>query len=160
MKMTIEIKGLDETIASLKTFDAEAIKVFKSAIRATAYATAKGARQGASGSIKEDVKVRIRNDGLTAFVSVGNFIGKFIEFGTGLFGPKGKAYRIPRLRRKQQPKPIALPWGKVVESITHPGIKPKPFLFPSWENEKPKFAQRMRQAIKRAEKKAARGAKT
>jgi hypothetical protein len=40
--------------------------------------------------------------------------------------------------------------GLYLKEVTIRGQKPQPFLFPSWEEEKPRFIERITKAVKKA----------
>lgn len=67
----------------------------------------------------------------------GGYYGHMIEYGTGLYGPKGREYWIPRKSGKVV-KFIDKRTGKevVVERFKHPGMRPRPFMRPAFDENK------------------------
>ena len=93
-----------------------------------------------TGRLRSSIRIDFLQNGLAADIATDVEYADFVEFGT-------KPHTI-EAKNKQ-----ALFWKGAehpVKSVEHPGSPPKPFMFPAWEEEVPKFIACLERDIKKA----------
>jgi HK97 gp10 family phage protein len=158
MSFTTDIVGMKETIAAISDFDEEVQAEVKAAVKASGEAVCNAAKQRVPvnrGKLKNSIKLYLLNKGMTALVAAGDtkdgYIGKFVEYGTGIYTTSDTAPHKPwTIRLRKAAYMIVAGGGLYLKEVTIRGQKPQPFLFPSWEEEKPRFIERITKAVKKA----------
>lgn len=148
-EFVVDVDGLDADalIDSLDTNMTDAMGLAVDSIATDAKHRAPRATGVLANSITpESVTGRFSDDTLVGRVSAGAKHAVYLEFGTGLHGPKGQSYKIRPVRRKalRWPGPGGFSFAK---SVTHPGIEPQPFLGPAVDENAEEIAQIFADAI-------------
>ncbi len=90
-----------------------------------------------TGRLRASISIEYVRDGLGAEIGTEMQYAPYVEFGT-------KPHEIkPKTKR-------ALFWpgaAHPVASVQHPGTKAQPFLFPAWEEERPKLLTRIKERL-------------
>lgn len=99
-----------------------------------------------SGQLRKSIRsgsTRVRAGSAQVTVSAGAWYARFLEFGTASFytgdgKTVGKPYKIPKRSRtgkvSRNKKALAFSGGGVVvNNVTHPGVRPKPFMRPAFD---------------------------
>jgi HK97 gp10 family phage protein len=145
----VETEGQQDILRALAAFRLGAIAEVKEAVQETAEATLDGAKSRApvdAGDLRESLRVIYRQGGLSATVGTGYYIARFVEFGTA-------RHTIPRKTKKGK---VVLKIGdRFAMSATHPGQPARPFLTPSYAEQRPKYIGRIREALEQAGRRAA-----
>lgn len=159
----VEVEGADKVIATLSRFQMTAADRVERAVKESAKEVQRGARQRirrVSGRSRRQIYPKYSKDGLTAEVAMwgrgrrrAHPLSHIIEFGTA-------PHKIKPKRKK-----ALLIEGEGGEglggttdfaaAVNHPGQPARPFLFPAWEEERPKYTGRLKDAIRGAAKEAA-----
>lgn len=134
----VQISGLKELNAKLKKMASrDANRITRRGISKMAQIIRKEMRAQApreTGDLRKNIAYKIFRDSRGCFRGkVGPrpkaFYARFIEFGTA-------AHMIPRKDTKGRPQKKLKIGNRVLTSVTHPGIRPKPFLRPAFEASK------------------------
>ena len=131
MSITMEIKGLDEFLRRVQNPQTLARPV-RRGMNQSALAVQRQAQLRApvaTGRLRGDIKTDVDSRPIPLWARIGPnvFYGPYVEFGTGLFGPKKK-----RIRPKSKK---ALAWtargGKRFVRASVAGMRPRPFMGPA-----------------------------
>ena len=150
MASEFNVQGLKELHAMLQQLPVRIERnIMRGAIRAGANVFRDAARQAApvdDGDLKRSIKTsssKVTKGKVTVNVGTDLYYARMVEFGTAsYYTGKGKSvggpYKIPkRLKSGKIGKRTkkALKFGSViVNSVTHPGIRPKAFMRPAFDN--------------------------
>lgn len=150
MANEFNVQGLKELHAMLQELPVRIERnIMRGAIRAGANVFRDAARQAApvdDGDLKRSIKTsspNVKKGNVVVNVGTDVFYARMVEFGTATYytgngKTVGGPYKIPKRLKsgnigKRTKK--ALKFGNViVNSVTHPGIKPKPFMRPAFDN--------------------------
>lgn len=139
----VKVKGFKELQKKLKNMGADIDNLLVEAVADGAAVVARAAQENSrkggnfphrvSGTLYRSIRIQdTRKFPSRVEVDVGTALeyAKFLEYGTGIHGPKNKAYII-RPRKKRM-----LAWkqgGNVImaKKVIHPGMPPRPFLRPA-----------------------------
>lgn len=169
--MSIQIKGANEVVANIDKITKEIRANLKQQIKTSAKNVQAGARARCiSPRVKTSIKIKFLNKGLTAQIKPTAWYAKFIEFGTAPHTIQPKKKKILSWQGEAEGTAIfESANGKQVKKkyykktngeytlekntiftpkVQHPGIKASPFLFPAWEEERPRFREGIIKAIK------------
>ena len=138
------VTGLAELDKILKTLPAKVEgSVMRGALRAgqkVIMEEAKGMVPVDQGDLRDSIRIQFRRKSLKRgwvrmHLVAGNakaWYANLIEFGTAsYYTGKGKSVRKPyQIKPKKQPGALLF-GGKVRETVTHPGIRPRPFMRPA-----------------------------
>jgi HK97 gp10 family phage protein len=161
MASELRIEGLAELDKMLKTLPATIEgNVMRGGLRAGTKIfadLAKAAVPVDDGDLKKSVRVRTRNrrGQLSASVVAGNkkaWYAHLIEFGTASFYEgRGKTVGKPyEIKPSKKSKSKALKFGdNFAASVTHPGIKPQPFMRPALDDGSADAVEAMAEYIRR-----------
>lgn len=130
-KVSVKLIGADETARRLSLIDIQGRAKFKELIQEHTLAIQKGARQrcpvnklkGLGGRLRGSINPKFFNNGFTGEVGSNVDYAPFVEFGTGR---RGAASPHPPLPSGYIHGPRA-------------GMPAQPFLFPAFEEQRPKF---------------------
>lgn len=161
MGFTVDIVGLADTLASIDQANDAVIAEVKKEIKTSGQAVVNGAKSRVPvnrGKLRDSIKLHLSNKGLTAVVAAGDtpdgYIGRFVEYGTGIYSTSPTAPKKPwSIRSKHIGGVLKITEETVVKEVNISGQKPQPFLFPAWEEERPNFIKRLSAAVKRATEK-------
>lgn len=151
MRIDVDLKGIDKAMKKLSKWEHTKRQAVKDVINESALNIQKGAKQRCTvdtGRLRSSIAIQTFNEGLTLQVGTKVKYAPFVEFGTGKFVDIPTAAGFSATGRKT-------PWlypeskgGKLTgEMIFTHGSKPKPFLFPAFEEEKPRFIKAMKGAL-------------
>lgn len=111
-------------------------------------------------SIEENLSKKMSQDGLTARVGLigrranrRGFLARIIEFGAKAhqISPRGASFTAGGRRRKGKGAKAMVIGGDFVRgTVTHPGLKPRPFFFKPFQRARPLIVRRIKEAIARA----------
>lgn len=143
MASEVEISGLKELDKLLKEFTPKLeANILRGALRAGAKVLLDKARENVpvdNGDLKNSLKLKTRNKrgALSATVTAGDkkaYYAHMIEFGTGSYY-SGSGTRSKRSAYEIKPKKSRSLFfaGIFRETITHPGIRPQPFMRPAFD---------------------------
>lgn len=139
-KVTV-IEGLSDIHKYLQDLPVKLEKsILRGGLRAGAKVIADAAKAAApakSGALRDSIKVRssTKKGKVSAIVTAGNakaWYSHIIEFGSGSFyaGMGKKSKRKPYQINARRQRSLSFN-GQLIESVMHPGVKPKPFLRPA-----------------------------
>lgn len=153
VRIDLDIKNLNKAINDISRWEKTRQEKVKRAINTSALSIQKGAKSRCTvdtGRLRASIAMQPHNGGMTIQVGTKVKYAPYVEFGTGRFvsvpaGVKG----VPKSGRQT-------PWlypeqkkgKKTGKMIFTTGSKPKPFLFPAAEAEKPKVIKRIGEAFK------------
>jgi HK97 gp10 family phage protein len=142
-----QVQGLRELHQMLQQLPVRIEKnIMRGALRAGANVMRDAARQAApvdDGTLKRSIKTsstKVKKGNVTVDVGTDLYYARMIEFGTASFytgngRSVGKPYKIPKLTKGKRRLKKALNFGGIMRnSAIHPGIKPKPFMRPAFDN--------------------------
>jgi HK97 gp10 family phage protein len=170
--LTTQIIGKEDAIKNVRKFGRGVEKSLREAVARAATRITTGAKRRVvvdTGRLRASISATYFQGGLTAEVGTDAFYAPFIEFGTGPLGastnrqqlPSGYAHGGPFF-----PPPGALKnWARrhkiespflVARAIAEKGgAEARPFLFPSWEAERPRFLREIPSEVKKEARKHA-----
>ena len=134
-KFNLTLKGNKAVLKGLEKVKQESIKKIEQEIEATAYDIHAGAVNRVpvdTGFLKNSLSVQTK--GLEARVEAGVHYAPYVEFGTGGLVDVPAGLEEYALRFK----------GKGIKQVNLP---PRPFLFTTFEQERPKLVERIRKVI-------------
>lgn len=140
MNIDVDLAGLNKAIQKIKSWETEKVKQVKDTINESALNVQKGARRRvrvATGRLRASITIEPFNGGFAMAVGTNVKYAKAVEFGSPA--------RVIRAKRKK-----ALYWpgaSHPVKQVKLPAQPAKPFLFPAWEEEKPKLIQALKEAL-------------
>lgn len=150
-----EVQGLSELRTMLQQLPVRIERnIMRGALRAGANVIRDSARLAApvdDGLLRKSIKTgssKVRFNNVIVSVETKLFYARMIEFGTASFytgqgRSVKKPYRIPKAKGKRIKK--ALAFGNViVNNVTHPGIKPQPFMRKAFDSSKEKAIENFR----------------
>lgn len=163
MRVDVELSGLYEAINQIQAYQTNTVKLIKDATNEAALNIQRNAKlnltrggQVDSGNLRSRVVIEPQNgdvSGMKLKVGTNVFYAPYIEFGTGIFAVNGDGRKTPWAfpvseagtgKKKYNFKQILI--DDVPYYVTR-GAKPHPFLFPAWEEEQPKFKQRLKEIL-------------
>lgn len=176
-KVTVSLEGADGLQSRLSTYDLAQRSRFKRLIQVRSLEIMNGAKKRCPvdmGQLRSSIYPVFYDDGLVAEVGTKVGYGAFVEFGTGPAGKQLNLYPLPsgysygnggkfppiRLilewvkRKGIKPKGGATPSSLrslaylIARSIARRGVKPRPYLFPSFEEVRPKFEADIKNGFK------------
>lgn len=144
MKLTFNVQGHLKVSKILgETLPAETRKQLARAVLAEAKiikADAQSLAPTATGKLRQDIKIRRKAKGLSAYVGVFSaergYIARFLTFGV-------KPHEI----RANNNSYLQLPGGALVKSVNHPGFKPRDFLLGASQRRREHFQAAIRQTM-------------
>lgn len=138
---SFNVQGLKELHQMLQELPVRIEKnIMRGAIRAGANVYRDAARLAApvdDGTLKKSIKTgstNVKKGNVVVNVGTDLYYARMIEFGTASFytgtgRTVGKPYKIPKKVKGKRRLKKALNFGNViVNNVTHPGIKPQPFM--------------------------------
>ena len=151
MRVVVDLKGINKAIESIAKWEHDKQKAVRDVINESALNIQKGAKQRCrvdTGRLRSSIAIEPYNEGLTLQVGTKVHYAPYVEFGTGKFVDIPAGLNIPGTGR-QTPWMYPLSKGGVEtgEMVWTSGAKPRPFLFPASEEEKPRFIKAMREAL-------------
>ncbi len=163
---SIEVVGLKEAQKALRNLRQDSLKKFSKAVNASAMKIRNEAIRRvpvSDGLLKSSIHVKMYKQGLVATIGTRLNYAKFVEFGTSIQGKKsnkfpiptgysyGSSHRLPISREGVVPELVHWskrhglnPWAVAYSIMKRGGNPAKPFLFPSFEMEKPKFLRKIK----------------
>jgi Bacteriophage protein of unknown function (DUF646). len=147
MKINVSLKGLKQAQVSIQQYTAEKIEGIKSIVAESTTNIENGAVARApvaeidGGNLKNGIFKEFANNYLIGRVVDPSGYGLYVEFGTGIYAKGDKPGR-------------QTPWvyfdTKLNRYVFTRGMKPQPFLFPSHEEERPKFIRNLEREMGKA----------
>lgn len=141
MRVDIDIRGLQQAIQRIGRFEFEKLRAVKDAVNESALNVQSGAKRRCTvntGRLRASITLEPFNGGLAVKVGTKVEYAKAVEFGTG-----------PHIIRPKNKRALFWPGARhPVKLVRHPGSRAKPFLFPAWEEERPKFIRAVREALR------------
>lgn len=143
MKVNVKVTGTGAIIKNITQYSTQAQSKVKDVVNRSALNIQNGAKRRTpvdTGRLRSSIAIEPQSE-LPYVVRVGTNVqyALGVEFGTSphIIKPKNKK---------------ALFWkgaNHPVKSVKHPGTKAQPFLFPSWEEERPNFLKEIEGALKK-----------
>lgn len=148
MRVDVNLRDINKAIKDIGRFEHTKRQQVKDTINEAALNVQKGAKKRApvdTGRLRSSITMQPYNDGLTMQVGTKVHYAPYVEWGTGKFAEHPDY--------SGQPTPWVYPESKrgrkTGEMVFTHGSKPHPFLFPAWEEERPKFMKAMREALRK-----------
>ena len=178
--LKVEVLGDREVVATIRRLRVETVTMVQKAISKAAIAIDRGAKRRVAvdtGRLRSSIRPYFKagRGGLYA-ATVGTNVkyAPFIEFGTSVVGSRTNKQPLPEgyvhgTRHKPIPVEALIPWarrhgmdeedaGGVAFAIaSRPGLPARPFLFPAFEEERPKLLKSIREIVFRQAPRRARG---
>lgn len=140
MNIDIDISQLNKAIKKIKAWETEKIQAVKDTVNESALNVQKGAKRRCpvdTGRLRSSITIQPYNGGFTMQVGTNVKYAPSVEFGTG-----------PRVIRAKRKKALYWPGAShPVKKVTLPPQPAKPFLFPAWEEEKPRFVSALKEVL-------------
>jgi len=149
----IDVKGEEEVAAKIVLLNQFSQAAVKKQVNRAALAVQKGARERCpvdTGRLRSSIRVTFvdRMVRLTAEVGTTVEYAPYVEYGT-------RPHALPSGALTGWARRHGIPAYLVARAISQRGTPPRPFLYPAWEEERPRFLLAMQLAILEAERKAA-----
>ena len=144
--MNIQLRGITNLRAGLKRIGQEGEVITKRELMRSGLNVQAGAKRRVPvdrGPLRNSIAIKAVRDGLEVQVGTNSKYAKPVEFGSRPHTPPIKEIQA-WAKRKGLPPEAA---GAIYWSITHHGTRAHPFLFPAFEEERPKFYTRLRRAL-------------
>jgi hypothetical protein len=151
--ITINVKGSREAAAAIRNLSRLAPAKLQAAVAESALNTRNGAIRRVPtdvGILKTSIRVEITNGGFTGQVIAGANYAGHIEFGTAPHFP-------PVAPLEEWARRHGMPGAgfAIARAISKRGTKAQPFLFPAYEDERPRFEARVTASIREAVRESA-----
>jgi hypothetical protein len=149
MKFSMTVEGEKVVLGQLRTLDLATQTEARKSIRKSGNRLQRKMRSrmpAKTGKARKSVKARYFDQGMRALVGSTWYVARFLEHGT-------KPHKIKTKRAKA----LETDLGMFANNVDHPGIPARPWLAPSWAEEKPRYVKEMKDALNRASRKAERG---
>lgn len=172
IRLSVEIKGVRQTVGKLNRLNVVAKQRVREQVAKSALAIERKAKREApvdTGRLRSSIQSQFYSGGLSAEVGPSVHYGPYVEFGTGLLS-ESRGMGRSGSSSPYFPPPSALKgWCRrvlkdenlafvVARSIFKKGgTKPRPFLFPAYEEERPRFERGIALALKQAVRKSGMG---
>jgi hypothetical protein len=147
MKINVNLNGLRQAQNQLQQYAAEKIENIKSIVAESTTNIENGAVVRApvaeidGGNLKNGIFKEFDNNGLVGRVIDPSGYGLYVEYGTGVYAEGEKPGR-------------QTPWvyfdTKLNRYVWTRGMRAQPFLFPSHEEERPKFIRNLERELKKS----------
>lgn len=144
MKINIDTSNLNKAIQQIQNFTENKVNGIKAVISESTMAIEGGAITRApvseidGGNLKNSINSQIIDNGLTGEISASAAYSLYVEFGTGIHATGDKPGRTT-------------PWvyfdEKINKFVFTRGMKPMPFLVPSWEEERPIYLRNLEREL-------------
>lgn len=148
--ITIQVIGTDKAVKTFEKLDKKAIDGVKQSVIGSAFKIETEAKRKApsdTGRLRSSIQTEIRKNGFEAVIFTDVEYALPVEEGT-----------VPHF-----PPPNALSgWANrhglnglefiIARAIARRGLPPRPFLFPSWDNERPNFINSIKAVARRLER--------
>jgi HK97 gp10 family phage protein len=171
LAISVKVHGVRETIANFKRLSAELRRELQKTVARSAMSVQRGARRRCpvdTGRLRASIRPVYYRDGLSAEVGTEVSYAAFMEFGTGSLGASTNEQPLPSGYQHGGPfKPPAQalvewarrhkvsPWAVSLGIFQAGGVAARPFLFPAWEEERPRFIEAVKRQVPKAAKKVA-----
>jgi hypothetical protein len=142
--MNIDLSSLNKSIQQIQSFTENKVNGIKTVISESTMAIEGGAITRApvseidGGNLKNSIHSRFFDNGLTGEVSASAEYSLYVEMGTGIYASGDKPGRTT-------------PWiyfdEKLKKFIFTRGMKPMPFMLPSWEEERPIYLKNLEREL-------------
>ena len=147
MRIDMDMRGISQVIKDISRFDSMTRLKVKDVINETALNIQKGAKRRCpvdTGRLRSSITIQpVGAGGMTMQIGTKVKYAPYIEYGTGKFA------NHPTKSGRQTPwvYPGSKGGRETGEMVFTHGSKPHPFLFPAFEEEKPKFIRAIREAL-------------
>jgi HK97 gp10 family phage protein len=145
MKINIDMSGFNKVSKQVQNYAENKVQGIKQVIAESTMAIESGAITRApvseidGGDLKNSIYSRFLDNGMTGEVSAMAFYAMYVEFGTGIHAAGGKGRQTPWVYFDE----------KLKRYVFTRGMKPQPFLVPSWEEENPHFLRNLEKELNR-----------
>lgn len=134
MKVTLDVRDIKKAISDVRFYELAKKQGVKDVVNKTALNIQRKAKKrltasGAvdTGRLRASVVIEPYNMGFSAIIGTDVFYAPYIEFGTGIFAKNGNGRQTPWIYKTNK------------GVFRTRGQRPRPFLFPSYEEEWPLF---------------------
>ena len=141
MEVTVTVKDIEKAIGKIKNYQLLKKQKVKDIINTSALNIQKGAKKRAPvdfGRLRSSIAIEPWLGGMVMTIGTSVFYAPYVEYGTGKYAKDGTGRKTPWRFKK-------LKGGWVWTA----GQKPKPFLFPAYEEEWPKFVSALKGELRR-----------
>lgn len=151
MRVSIDTKDINKALKEIERFTEEKQQAVKDVINESALNIQRGAKQRCrvdTGRLRSSIAIEPYKNGYSAQVGTKVKYAPYVEFGTGKHVDIPAAANFSATGR-QTPWMYPLSKGGLStgEMVWTSGNKPRPFLFPAAEDERPRFISAMRGAL-------------
>lgn len=139
---SVKIIGIEKVVANATAYTEEKQAAIKAIVNESALNIQTAARKRSpvdTGRLRSSINLKILDDGYAAEVAAEVFYAAFVEFGTSPHFPPPNALAGWARRHGMKGKEFVIARG-----ISRKGTPAQPFLFPSFEEERNKFVERLR----------------
>jgi HK97 gp10 family phage protein len=141
IRIDVDMRGINRAIQNIRSFETQKLQKVKDVINESSLNVMTGAKRRCvvnTGRLRASITIEPYNGGLLVQVGTRVAYAAAVEFGTG-----------PHVIRPKNKKALFWPGARhPVKLVRHPGTRARPFLFPSWEEERPKFIRAIREALR------------
>lgn len=142
IKIDVDLSAIYKAIGQIGEYEVEKLKRVKDVVNETALNVQNGAKKR-SPVDTGNLRSRIVIEPVTPNEMVLR-VGTYVKYAAAVeFGTRPHVIR-PKTKKALFWKGAAHP----VKSVNHPGTRAQPFLFPAWEEERPKFIKAIGEALK------------
>jgi HK97 gp10 family phage protein len=143
VKINIDLAGFNKAAKQIQGYAENKVQGIKQVVAESTMAIEGGAITRApvseidGGDLKNSITSLFLDNGLTGQISVMAHYAMYVEFGTGIHAAEGKGRQTPWVYFDE----------KLKRYVFTRGMKPQPFLVPSWEEENPHFIRNLEKEL-------------
>lgn len=141
--VTAKCPELEAAISQLSAYDGRTAKRIEDAVESSTKAISQGAKSRVavrSGKTKKSITSKFNRQKITGEVYTKRPTAHLLEYGT-------RAHDIPKDTPGKTSKPLYFKGG-FVQKVHHPGAGARPFMRPSYEDERPRLIRKISEAVK------------
>lgn len=144
--ISVDLAGMNEVIETLSKLNSDVVAGVEKALNISAVAIERDAKKRVAvdtGRLRSSIRMQFfKNNATTAYIIYTDAKhAPWVEFGTGVFATKGAGRSTPWVYKYEGS-------GRKKGFYLTRGMRPKPFLFPAFEAERPKLISRMQKLLK------------
>lgn len=143
MRIKVDMSGLNKAVKDIRTYQEEKVNGIKRVVAESTAAIEGGAVTRApvaeidGGNLKNSIYSEILDDGLKGRIAAGAFYSIFIEMGTGRYAKEGNGRSTPWIYFDE----------KLNRFVFTRGMRPQPFMLPSFESERPNYISNLKREL-------------
>lgn len=148
MKLSVKIRGDKEVVAALNRLRIVAAEKARTVVNTAALDVQREAKRRCPVDIetlRSSIRATFYRNGLAAEIGTDVGYAPYVEFGTSPHFPPSDALTNWARRHKMSGAQFV-----IARAISQRGTAPKPFLFPAWEEVRPRFISDIKQALRDA----------